>query len=117
MYWVRISSLDVNEAPNLGVHVTQILGQDEHQIWGPSSITIGETASSNVLEDFGNCGGRRAGQLTEKSNDQVKNSVVIHMWLAYGAFVWPTQQRYAGTETSAKTLKGFPRQCEKIVWD
>lgn len=69
--------LDIHDLPNLSVHMTQILGQDEHQIWSPSSIAIGETASSNMLENFRKNGGCSAGQLTQKPNDHVSSSVVI----------------------------------------
>lgn len=62
--------------PNLFVYMTQMLGQDEHQTWGPSSFTIGETASSNVLKDLRKDGGCCMVQSTQKLNDYVNRSVV-----------------------------------------
>lgn len=70
---------DVHELQNLFVHTTHMLGQDEHHGWGSSSITSGETASSNVLKDLCKDGGCRLAQLTQKPNDNVNSSVVILM--------------------------------------
>ena len=76
IYWFKELPHDILEVPNFFVHMTQMLGQDEHQTWGPSSITIGETASSNVLKDFRKYGGCCMVQLTQKLNDHVNRSVV-----------------------------------------
>ena len=69
-----------------------MLGQDEHQIWSPSSVANGKTASSNVVENFRKRGRNRMSELTEKSDNYVNSSVVILVRPVDGAGVWATQQ-------------------------
>ena len=77
-------SLGIHESPYLLVNVTQMLSQDDHQLWG-SSITTGKTAFSDVLIDFREDRGGRAAQLTQESDNHANRSVVILVCLVYGA--------------------------------
>ena len=91
-----------------------MLGQDEHQIWGPSSIAIGKTASSNVVENFRKSGRSRVSELTQKSDNYMNNPMVILVRPVYGTGVWATQQRYTGAETPTKTLNSISESVWKI---